>query len=107
MATIIGMGQPSNRERIARAAEEARLAAAEKAVKKEAKAAVKSPAKASSKRVPKVVRMKIIWEVCNGNGKVLQTFTYPEKEAAQAATQALIRSTGSTHVLRPTKVPME
>jgi len=100
------MGHLSNRERIARAAEEARLAAAEKATKKETKGVAK-PAKASSKRVPKQVRMKIIWEVCNGNGKVLETFTYPEKEAAEAATQALIRSTGSTHILRPTKVPME
>ena len=105
------MGHMSNRERIARAAEEARLTASEKTEKPPKKVAKATAGIGStptrSKRVVKPVRMKIIWEVCNGNGKVLETFTYPEKGAAQAATDALIRSTGSTHVLRPTKVPMD
>ncbi len=93
----------SNRERITRAAEEAKATEAEKVSKKAVK-----PASARPKRAPKApVRMKVIWEVCNGAGKPIKTFAYPDKAAAEAATEALTRSSGSTHVLRPTKVPME
>jgi len=97
------MRHMSNRERIARAAEEARLAEVEKAAKKEVKTTANSP----SKRAKKPVRMKIIWEVCSATGTAVQIFPYPDKEAAESATQALTRSTGRTHVLRATKVPME
>lgn len=96
----------SNRDRIAHAAEEAKAAEAEKAVKAEQKAA-KKPARKPSKRTAKVVRMKIIWEVCNGAGKVLEAFAYPDKAAAEASTEALNRASTTTHILRATKVPME
>lgn len=100
------MGHMSNRERIARAAEEARLAEAEKATGKTAKTA--KTAGVRPKRAAKApARMKIVWEVCNGGGKVLKTFAYPDKAAAEAATEALSNSTGNTHLMRPTKVPMD
>ena len=53
------------------------------------------------------VHMKIIWEVCTGTGKAIKTFPYPDKAAAEVQTRALTQSTGRTHVLRPTKVPMD
>lgn len=99
------MARMSNRERIARAAEEARLAKGEREAKKDA---AKGSATPRPKRAPKAPpRMKVIWEVCNGNGKVIQTFAYPDKADAEAATDALSRSKASTHILRQTKVPME
>lgn len=84
----------SNRDRIARAAEEASLRKAEKASKKASKA-------------KKVVRMKIVWEVCSAAGTVVETFPYPDKAAAEAAVEMLTKSSGSTHLIRATKVPME
>jgi hypothetical protein len=92
------MARMSNRDRIARAAEEAKLAAKEKATKK---------ASGTGARRTKDVRMKVIWEVCDGSGKVMQSFPYPDKERAEAETEARTRSTGRTHILRPTKVPMD
>lgn len=100
------MGHMSNRERIARAAEEARLAEAEKATQKATKA-TKPAAGPRPKRVPKQVRMKIVWEVCTATGAAVKTFAYPEKAAAEAATEELSKSSGRTHILRATKVPME
>ena len=97
------MGRMSNRERIARAAEEARLAEEEKLAKKQAKKTSSRTSKARSKDV----RMKIVWEVCNSGGKPVKTFAYPDKAAAEAEVQELSSSTGYRHTLRATKVPME
>ena len=90
----------SNRERIARAAEEAEL---EEAAKKSAKPA---PA-ARSKRAVKAVRMKIVWEVCSSSGTVVKTFPYADKAAAESLVQELTKSKERVHELRATKVPME
>jgi hypothetical protein len=92
----------SNRERIARAAEEARLEEAEKAAKKTTKPSTRPRSRAAAKEI----RMKIIWEVCNASGKAVKTFPYADKGMAEALTQKL-SSSGSTHLLRPAKVPME
>ena len=100
------MERMSNRDRIARAAEEARLTEAEKAEKAEKKA-IKDTTRTRSKRAPSPVRMKVVWEVCSGTGKTVKTFPYPDKAAAEAQTKALTRSTGRAHMLRATKVPME
>ncbi len=100
------MGHMSNKERISRAAEEARLTAAQKTEKAEKKTA-KAPAGPRPKRVVRPVRMKIIWEVCNGAGTAVKAFPYPDKAAAEEATAALTKSTGRTHILRATKIPME
>jgi hypothetical protein len=106
----------SNRERIARAAEEAKAAEADKAAKAAKKGSgsaspasrAKEPGATRPKRAPKAPpRMKVVWEVCSAAGKVIKTFPYADKQAAEAATEALRTSTGHTHVLRPTKVPMD
>ena len=93
----------SNRDRISRAAEEASAAAADKAAKKAAKPA----AGPRPKRAPKAPgRVKIVWEICNGSGKVLTTFAYPDRALAEAELARLARNS-NTHVLRANKVPME
>lgn len=98
------MARMSNRDRIARAAEEAKAGAAEKAAKK----AVKKPAGPRAPRAPKApVRMKIVWDVCNTAGTAVKSFAYPDRAQAEAETETLTRSTGRTHILRPSKVPME
>jgi hypothetical protein len=51
--------------------------------------------------------MKVIWEVRNPAGKAVRTFAYPDKAQAEAAVDALTKSTGNTHVLRDAKVPMD
>jgi 23S rRNA-/tRNA-specific pseudouridylate synthase len=101
------MARMSNKDRIARAAEEARVTAEEKAAKKAAKPAAKSPAKPRARAKAEPARMKVIWEVCNATGKPVKSFAYPDKAKAEAEIQALIKSTGRTHLLRATKVPME
>lgn len=100
------MVRMSNRDRIARAAEEAKVAAAEKA-EKAAKKVTKKPSGGRAPRVVKPVRMKIVWDVCNTTGTAVKSFAYPDKARAEAETETLTRSTGRTHILRPTKVPME
>ena len=97
------MERMSNRDRIARAAEEARLTEIEKAKKKAVKKTTGSP----SSRAVNPTRMKVIWEVCSGSGKTVKSFPYSDKAAAESAARALTTSTGRTHVLRATKVPME
>ena len=97
------VGRMSNKDRIARAAEEARAAEAEKAAKK----AVKKPATVRAKRPVASVRVKIVWEIWNVNGTTVKSFPYANKAEAEAMTHALTRSTGRTHILRPTKVPMD
>jgi hypothetical protein len=97
------MAHMSNRDRIARAAEEARITAQEKAAKKTAK-----PAKAGRvQRAPKSVRMKVVWEVRNPAGAAVKVFAYPNKAEAEAEADKLSRSSGRTHVLRESKVPMD
>ena len=96
------MARMSNRDRIARAAEEARPAEAEKLAKKPAKAAKRPP-----KPRAKDVRMKVVWVVDNAHGKPVKTFAYPDKAAATSEAQRLSRSTGHPHELRATKVPMD
>jgi len=89
------MDRISERGRNAREAEEARLTEAEKATKSRSKPTL----------IP--VRVKVVWEVCSGTGKIIKTYPYPDKAAAEAQTKALTWSTGRAHMLRSTKVPME
>jgi len=89
------MDRVPNRGRIARAAEEARIIEVEKPVQETAKSRSKS------------ARVKVVWEVCSGTGKILKTYPYPDKAAAEAQTKALTRSTGRAHTVRAAKVPME
>jgi hypothetical protein len=95
----------SNRDRIARAAEEAQLRAAEKAEKTTKKPAKKAPAgRSGSSAQP--ARMKIVWDVCDGAGKAVKTFAYPDKALAEAEMDSRTRSSGRPHTLRASKVPM-
>ena len=107
----LAMRHASNRERIARAAAEAAAAAAEKteaaAAGKTEKRSAKKRSASRPKRAAAPVRMKVVWEVCTGTGRVVKTFAYADKEAAEAARLALIDAKGETHLLRDTKVPME
>jgi phospholipase C len=97
------MARMSNRDRIARAAEEAKAAEAEKVAKK----TVKKATGVRAKRPAASVRVKIVWEIWNVNGTTVKSFPYSDKAEAEAMVQSLTRSTGRTHILRPTKVPME
>jgi hypothetical protein len=87
----------SNRERIPRAAAEAVIAAQQKAAEKAAK----------KKKPAPEVRMKVVWEVRTTAGKVVKSFPYPEKAKAEAEVASCTRSTGGSHILRPTQVPMD
>ena len=100
------MGHSSNRERIARAAEEARLTALEK-TEKSAKKATKTASGSGTKRVAKPTRVKMMWEVCTPTGTVTAVFAYPDKAAAEAKVSALTKSAGRAHWLRAAQVPMD
>jgi hypothetical protein len=94
----------SKRDRTPRAADEARPVAAEKvAAEKKSGAAPKLRPKPAIKSG----RVKVVWEVCSGTGKVVKTYPYPDKSAAEAQIRALTKSTGRAHLLRATKVPMD
>ena len=97
------MERLTNRDRGARAAEDAGSSGTGKAAKPVKGAAREVPAKRPpapvkpAARPAKPTRMKIVWEVCSGSGKVIQVFAYPEKAAAEARLRALIRrSAGKT-----------
>ncbi|MGH7163745.1 MAG: hypothetical protein ACREID_09695 [Planctomycetota bacterium] len=96
----------SNRDRIARMAEERAARAREKDRKRESPADAPAPARAPRK--PKgAVRMKIVWTLCDPNGKVLKTYPYPEKAAAESDAAKLAASKGAEYRVKPHKVPME
>ena len=99
------MARTSNRDRIARAADEARVAAEESAAKKASRA--DAPVKARAKKVAKPTRMKVVWDVCAPTGAAVKSFAYAEKSAAESDAAARTRSSGKTHVVRESKVPME
>jgi hypothetical protein len=90
----------SNRERIARRALEAALAAKEKEAPKPPKAA----GKAKRAAVPK--RMKFVWKVFNDSFKEMACFPYPEEAQAKAKAAQLTQKTGKEHFVNSVKVPM-
>ena len=83
------------------------MGAAEKLAKKAAKKKAKKATKRSPKPRVKAGRVKIVWVICNAQGKPVKTFAYPDKAAATTEAQQLSRSTGHLHELRATKVPMD
>jgi hypothetical protein len=91
-----------NRERIARAADEARAAAAERSAKR----AAKPTAGVRQKSESMAPRMKIEWDVCGSTGTKYKSFPYAEKAAAEAAAMELTRSTGRAHYVRESRVAM-
>lgn len=93
------MDRLPNRGRVAREAAKARPTLVEKAAK--------APPRKHTKLLAISARVKVVWEVCSGTGKILKTYPYPDKAAAEAQTKALTWSTGRAHTLRAAKVPME
>jgi len=86
------MARISNRDRIAREAEEARLAEAEKLAKKAATKAAKRPSKLRTKEI----RMKIVWVVCNDHGNAVKTSAYPDKAAGHERGSAPLQLHGAS-----------
>jgi len=52
-------------------------------------------------------RLKIVWAIHEHTGKILKTFPYPEKAAAQKEAQRLIKAKGKEYYVRPEKVVMD
>ena len=52
-------------------------------------------------------RMRIVWAVCDHLRKIVKTFHYTDKSAAEAEAARLMKKKGKEHVVRPHKVPME
>ncbi len=92
----------SNKARIQKAAEE--VDATKKAKKKAAK---KKTTKKKTAKTATRVRMKIVWAVCDPGGKILKTFPYPLKPAAETEAKRLTDKKKTQHKVRPEKVPME
>lgn len=103
----MGMPRPtSNRDRIARMAEEA--AAAKKLKEEKQKAAPVRKPRASTKRaVAGPPRMKLVWTVYDVASRVVKTFAYADKAAAEAEAARLTESKNVAHTVRSDKVPME
>jgi len=81
------------------------LPAKEKAAKQAAKWG--EPRKVPAKKPTAPVRMKIVWNVCGASGTALKSFAYAERGAAEAYATSRTQSSGRTHVVRASKVPME
>ena len=79
--------------------------AGEKKPKKKAKAPAKSKAKAVKAAKP-AARMRIVWSVMSDVFKVVGTFDYANKEAAEARAAELTARGKGTHVVTKTKEPM-
>ena len=101
--------RPSNKARIQKAAEEATATkkAKKKTAKKKAIAKKTTKKKTTKKKTAIHVRMKIVWAVCDPGGKILKTFPYPLKPAAETEAKRLTDKKKTQHKVRPEKVPME
>jgi hypothetical protein len=117
----------SNRDRIQHAAAEAQAADAEKAAKKAAKPGAKNAAKKATREVGKKAtkkvsgkasgggsraaakggRMKVVWAIFNSQGKAIESFAYPDRDAAVSRARELSATTSRPHEVRDAKVPME
>ncbi len=89
----------SNRDRIQRLQAEAAATAHEK----EGKAAASAKRRSSRSKVAVPQRMKIVWAVCDPKGKIVKTFPYPLKPAAEAEALRL----GDGFRVRDHRVPMD
>ena len=87
----------SNRDRIDRMAQEADVGRKEKEAAAAAKKA--SPAKKTTKKAASkpVGRTKVVWLLCDQAGRTVETYPYPEEQAARAEAQKRTEETGKTH----------
>jgi hypothetical protein len=76
--------------------------------KKKAPPKPKAP-RPSRARVPKVVRMRVVWGVFNYSHQMVQEYEYPQKAAAEEAAAKLTADKKSGHpfFLQPVKKPIE
>jgi hypothetical protein len=101
-------GRMSNRDRIAHLRAEADATAKEKAAAKAAKADQPAAARkpAGKKKAAAPARVRIVWAVCDPTGKEVQQFPYPQEKEARAEAQQLTASTGKTHFVKQSDVPV-
>ena len=95
-------GNMSNRDRIARLAEEAELDRQQRAARKAA-----APAKSARKAKAAPARIRIVWAVCESSGAQVTTFPYAQEEAAQADARQRTAATGKAHFVTKAEVPFD
>lgn len=105
-------GRMSNRDRIEHLRAEAEATAKEKAAAKAEKAArPPAPRKASGKSAGKAAaaptrgRVRIVWSVCDSNGKEVKQFPYAQEQEARAEAELQTTATGRTHFVTKAEVP--
>ena len=94
-------GRMSNRDRIARAAQEAEAGAKQKSTKKAA-----GTKKTTGTRKP-AERIKVVWLLCNQSGKPVRTYPYPQEQEARAESERLTKETSKTHFVTRGEVPFD
>ena len=95
----------SNRDRIARMAEEAKATGAER--KKAAEKRAAAPGTPRAKRKVISGRVMAVWAVKDGRGEVVATFPYPRKDMAESEAKRLKAANHKTYIVCPHKVPFE
>jgi hypothetical protein len=96
----------SNRDRISKMAEEAAATHKQKAEKVKA-APVRKPRATTKRAVAGPPRMKLVWTVYDVGSRVVKSFAYADKEAAEAEAVRLTESKNVPHTVRSDKVPMD
>jgi hypothetical protein len=74
--------------------------------KKKPKAAPKKPRASKAKAVKPSARMRIVWQVVNEGFKVVATFDYSQKDAAEAKAAEMIAKGKGHHFVQKVKEPM-
>jgi len=107
-------GRMSNKQRIAKAAAEAKAADDEKKTKKttsKKKAAKKTATRKTAARKAAATksagRLKLVWVVCDHAGSPVKTFAFNEKKLAEKEAKKLTEDKGKTHFVKSEKVPLE
>ena len=100
------MGRMSYRDRLERMAAE-KAAAEKERQEKAAKRRAERSTRSSASAPDPAVRTRIVWAVCNHMGDPVKTFSYPEKEAADAEAARLTEEKETRHYVSKQKVPME
>ena len=105
------MARMSSQQRMERMAAEKEAAAKEQEEKKATKKKAtkkKAATRKSTKATPAApARTRIIWVVCNHTGRDVKTYTYPQKDEADAEVARLKKSTEKHHYVERRQVAME
>ena len=95
----------SNRNRIARMAEEVKATDLER--KEAAKKRAASPSTPRAKKKLVSGRIMAVWAVKDGRGEIVATFPYPRKDMAESEAKRLKEANRKTYIVCPHKVPFE